>query len=73
VGPEEQGSVAGVAGSCGPLGFTFGPLLGGLLYQIDPHLPYACAALVYVVLFAVMGRLGKRMRPAVESSPRPHD
>jgi MFS family permease len=61
VGPEEQGAVAGVAGSCGPLGFTFGPLIGGLLYQVDPHLPYACAAFVYVVLFAVMGRLGKRL------------
>ena len=29
VSPEEQGSVAGVAGSCGPLGFTIGPLIGG--------------------------------------------
>ena len=25
VSPEEQGAVAGVAGSCGPLGFTLGP------------------------------------------------
>ena len=29
VEPHEQGAVAGIAGSCGPLGFTLGPLLGG--------------------------------------------
>ncbi len=44
VSPQEQGSVAGVAGSCGPLGFTLGPLLGGALYQINGALPYAVAA-----------------------------
>ncbi len=37
VSPAEQGSVAGVAGSCGPLGFTLGPLLGGALYQTRPR------------------------------------
>jgi MFS family permease len=61
---EEQGAVAGVAGSCGPLGFTLGPLIGGGLYQLDPALPYACAAVVYVVLFAAMGRIGRRVRPS---------
>lgn len=61
---EEQGAVAGVAGSCGPLGFTIGPLVGGGLYQLDPALPYACAAVVYVLLFAAMGRIGRRVKPS---------
>ena len=58
---EEQGSVAGVAGSCGPLGFTLGPLLGGALYQLDPALPYAVAAGMYLLLFVSMRWIGKRV------------
>jgi len=61
VSREEQGAVAGVAGSCGPLGFTIGPLLGGALYQVNPALPYACAAGMYVLLFASMRWLGRRV------------
>lgn len=61
VSAEEQGAVAGVAGACGPLGFTLGPLLGGAFYQLSPVLPYAFAAVVYVVLFAFMQWLGKRV------------
>ncbi len=49
---EEQGSVAGVAGSCGPLGFTIGPLLGTALYQIHGQLPYLVTVLIYVPLLA---------------------
>ncbi len=66
VSPAEQGAVAGVAGSCGPLGFTIGPLIGGVLYQYNPAWPYAFAACVYVVLFASMYWLGKRVAPHVE-------
>ena len=40
VSAREQGAVAGIAGSCGPLGFTLGPLIGGGLYEIQPDLPY---------------------------------
>jgi MFS family permease len=61
VSRREQGAVAGVAGSCGPLGFTIGPLLGGLLYQIAPTLPYSTAAAIYVMLLACMPWLGKRV------------
>ena len=61
VPPEEQGAVAGVAGACGPLGFTIGPIAGGALYQVAPQLPYATVALVYCVLFIVMFRLAKRV------------
>jgi len=63
VSAEEQGAVAGVAGSCGPLGFTLGPLIGGALYQVNSALPYAFAALVYIVLFASMGWIGRRVKP----------
>jgi MFS family permease len=61
VSPEEQGSVAGVAGSCGPLGFTLGPLAGGALYQLAPELPYAFAAAMYGVLFVLMFWLSSRV------------
>ncbi len=61
VSTEEQGAVAGVAGSCGPLGFTIGPLLGGLMYQIDPVLPYAFAVGVYIILMGFMQWIGRRV------------
>jgi predicted MFS family arabinose efflux permease len=64
VAPEEQGAVAGVAGSCGPLGFTVGPLIGGALYQFAPPLPYAFAAAIYVLLFISMGWIGRRLAKA---------
>ena len=62
VSAEEQGAVAGVAGSCGPLGFTIGPLLGGALYQIEPVLPYAVAVAVYTSLMLFMLYLGPRFK-----------
>ncbi len=58
---EEQGAVAGVAGSCGPLGFTIGPLTGGALYQVAPQLPYALTAGMYAVLFVAMFWLAGRV------------
>lgn len=61
VSSEEQGAVAGVAGSCGPLGFTIGPLIGGALYQVEPVLPYAVATGLYVLLFAFMQLLKRRI------------
>ena len=51
VEPHEQGAVAGIAGSCGPLGFTLGPLLGGFS-QISPDLPYWFTFAVYLPLLA---------------------
>ena len=61
VSPAEQGAVAGVAGSCGPLGFTIGPFVGGLMYQYNPTIPYAFAAGMYVILFIAMFWLVKRV------------
>lgn len=51
VSSEEQGAVAGVAGACGPLGFTVGPLLGTYLYSINGALPYWFAFGSYLLLF----------------------
>lgn len=51
VSSEEQGAVAGIAGACGPLGFTVGPLLGTYLYSIDGALPYWFAFVCYFLLF----------------------
>ena len=62
VAPEEQGAVAGVATSCGPLGFCLGPVIGGVLYQWDATLPYATVAAGYVILFFQMRRLKHRVR-----------
>ena len=62
VSPEEQGAVAGVAGSCGPLGFTLGPFIGGALYTFSPTAPYFFAAGLFLILFLFMNQLGKRVR-----------
>ena len=62
VSPEEQGAVAGVAGSCGPLGFTLGPFIGGALYTLSPTAPYCFAAGLFLILFLFMNQLGKRVR-----------
>ncbi len=67
VSPQEQGAVAGVAGSCGPLGFAIGPLAGGALYQFGPTWPYAVAAGMYVLLFAGMFWIGRRITVYRES------
>jgi MFS family permease len=64
VEPHEQGAVAGIAGSCGPLGFTIGPLLGGFFYQISPDLPYWFTFAVYLPLlaFVMSQRRGEKRR-----------
>ena len=51
VGPREQGAVAGIAGSCGPLGFTLGPLIGGGLYQFQSDMPYWFVFWIFIPLF----------------------
>ena len=66
VSPQEQGAVAGVAGSCGPLGFTIGPLVGGALYQLNHALPYAVAAGIYTALFFAMRWIGRRVTEHVD-------
>lgn len=67
VSPQEQGAVAGVAGACGPLGFTLGPLAGGLLYQASPTLPYVAAACMYACLLLAMQFIGRRVSVHADS------
>lgn len=62
VAPEEQGAVAGVAGACGPLGFTLGPLLGGAMYQWQAELPFLFATVLFTALAFCMGWLGRRVQ-----------
>ena len=64
VEPHEQGAVAGIAGSCGPLGFTVGPLLGGFFYQISPDLPYwfTFAISLPLLVFVMRQRRGEKRR-----------
>ena len=59
---EEQGAVAGIAGSCGPLGFTIGPLLGGFFYQIQPDLPYWFTFVLYLPLIVFVLRTRERAK-----------
>jgi MFS family permease len=61
VSSDEQGAVAGLAGSCPPLGFTVGPLLGTYLYSIDGALPYwfAFASYFFLFLFTLRFRSSK--------------
>ena len=61
VSEQEQGAVAGIAGSCGPLGFTIGPLLGGFMYQIEPSLPYKFTLVVYIPLFFFVLWINRRL------------
>ena len=59
VSAREQGAVAGVAGACGPMGFTLGPLIGTALYQIQPEYPYLFTLIVYIplLIFTLVARV----------------
>jgi len=61
VNADEQGAVAGIAGSCAPLGFTIGPLVGGYLYQIQPEFPYWFTFIIYIPLLVFVGWMNRRM------------
>lgn len=48
VSDDRQGEVFGVVQSTRAIGFALGPILGGLLFDIKPHIPYLVAGLVCV-------------------------
>lgn len=52
VSAHEQGAVAGLVSACPAMGFVTGPLIGAGLYQLNPHFPYVCAALMFLPLIA---------------------
>jgi MFS family permease len=52
VGPDEQGSVAGILGGVAVIGNVVGPMIGTQLYQLAPIGPYAMNA---AIMSAVLG------------------
>jgi MFS family permease len=54
VSPEEQGAVAGLVASCPAIGFIAGPVIGGLLYQVNGALPSVLSSSVFVLVFVVL-------------------
>lgn len=61
VGPEEQGAVGGLISACPAAGFVVGPMVGSSLYQLQPTLPYYCAAALMLPLILYARRLGRRL------------
>ena len=59
VSADEQGAVAGIAGSCPPMGFIVGPLVGTMLYSVEPTYPYYFALGVYgfLLVFVLVYRV----------------
>jgi len=61
VGPDEQGSVAGLLGGVAVIGNVVGPMVGTKLYEIGPLGPYMLnAAIMTVALTYVLGN--RRLR-----------
>ncbi|QTC00393.1 MFS transporter [Alcaligenes sp. SORT26] len=54
VEPHEQGAAAGSIGAAQGLGIVLGPLVGSLLYEVSPGVPYVlvCVLLILVALLA---------------------
>ncbi len=50
VGEHEQGAVAGLSGATNAGGAVIGPVVGTLLYQIAPGLPYLGGAMILTLL-----------------------
>ena len=61
VGPEEQGAVGGLISACPAAGFVLGPIVGTSLYQLQPTLPYYCAAALMLPLILYARRLSRRL------------
>ncbi|MGW7263322.1 MFS transporter [Streptomyces sp. NPDC054842] len=56
VGPDEQGSAAGLSASVNALTLVLGPLAATSLYQVDPALPFAVGAIVLAALLVLLAR-----------------
>ena len=61
VGPEEQGAVGGLISACPAAGFVLGPIVGTSLYQLQPTLPYYCAAALMLPLILYARSLSRRL------------
>ena len=60
---KEQGAVAGVAGSCPPMGFTIGPIVGTTLYTLNPDAPYwfTFGAYILLFIFTMTAKIGRKV------------
>ena len=56
---DEQGSVAGLTSACPALGFVIGPFSAGLLYDLDPRLPYAVTLILLLALTIVIRHMSR--------------
>jgi MFS family permease len=54
VSQEEQGVVAGLISSCPAMGFVAGPLIGGMLYQVQGQLASIFGAFVFLVVLVCL-------------------
>lgn len=53
------------------VGMIVGPALGGYLYVIDPTLPYAISAILFLFSAIALSMIGKVPQPAVRKDQRP--
>ena len=53
------------------VGMIVGPGIGGYLHDIEPALPYAVAAVLYVVAMGALATIGKVPQPPIPGSDRP--
>lgn len=60
VGADEQGLVAGMLSAAPALGFTFGPVIGTGLYQLNLNAPYIMVLIIYVPLIWVVWRVANQ-------------
>ena len=63
VNANEQGATAGTVGAAHGLGMIAGPLVGTLVYDIDPGAPYALIAVLLVLVALWPGRKGMHTSP----------
>ena len=50
---ENQGYIAGMNSAYTSLGIIIGPIIGGILFDINIDMPYAFAAVVLVIAFVI--------------------
>ncbi|MEM8491717.1 MAG: MFS transporter [Pseudomonadota bacterium] len=60
VSQEEQGGAAGVISSCPAVGFVSGPVIGGLLYPLDPSGPSLFSAAVFALTILLLIATARR-------------
>ena len=53
------------------VGMIVGPGIGGYLHDIEPALPYAVAAVLYVAAMGALATIGKVPQPPIPGSDRP--